>query len=117
MERKKLFAVILVFGIAGLLSCTRSRGQFVLADSKSYNASLFRQHCAICHGPEGLGRTLSDGTKVPSLRSGEFKAVSRDQIYAQITNGGNGMLSFREQLTERERNIISDLVYHELRGN
>ena len=117
MDRYKLFAIVLICSIVAAVSCSSSHRVYMIGESKSYDASLFRQHCAICHGTEGLGRTLADGTKVPSLRTGEFKAVSRDQIYVQITNGGNGMLSFRDQLTERERNMMSDLVYHELRGN
>ena len=73
---------------------------------------------AICHGPEGEGKTIDDGTVVPSLRHGDFKAISEDQIYSQIADGGNGMTPFRTQLTEREIRLLVKLVREDLRkGN
>lgn len=110
--------IILIFAFFGLSACFDSgQKSFVVADSKSYEASLFRQHCAVCHGPEGEGKTLDDGTIVPSLRSGEFKMKTDGEIYKQIAEGGNGMLPFRNQLTERELRLLTDLVRRDLRGN
>ncbi len=91
--------------------------RFVIANSKSYSASLFRQNCAICHGPEGEGRTLPDGKHVPSLREGEFKFKTKPEILKQITFGGNGMTPFRDQLTDRELKMLTDFVHDDLRGN
>jgi mono/diheme cytochrome c family protein len=93
------------------------KAPYSIAESNSYEASLFRQNCAICHGPEGHGKTLDNGTKVPSLREGELKAPTEAQIFNQIANGGNGMLPFRKQLTQRELQMMTSFVYHDLRGN
>ncbi len=111
--------IILVFVSIGISACLKSSQakKFVIADSKAYEASLFRQHCAICHGPEGEGRTLDDGTVVPSLRTGEFKMRTDGEIYKQIAEGGNGMLPFRNQLTERELRLMTEFVKRDLRGN
>ncbi len=112
------FKVLLVsiFGAIGLSGCFGSAsGEYVLAESKAYEATLFRQNCAICHGTEGNGKTLDDGTVVPSLRNGEFKAKTENEIYRQIADGGNGMLPFRQQLTERELRLMVDLVKRDLR--
>ncbi|MBC7899348.1 MAG: cytochrome c [Saprospiraceae bacterium] len=99
-----------------LSSCFDSKPKaYVIEDSKSYESSLFRQNCAICHGPEGNGKTLDDGRIVPSLRTGEFKFKTEDDIYRQIADGGNGMLPFRNQLTERELRLLAALVYKDLR--
>jgi mono/diheme cytochrome c family protein len=84
---------------------------------KSYEASLFRQNCAICHGPEGDGKVLENGTKVPSLRQGEFKFHTEEEIYKQIANGGNGMTPFRDQLSERELHLMAAFVHDRLRGH
>lgn len=116
MFRIKLL-IILIFAFFGLSACFGSgQKSFVIADSKSYEASLFRQHCAICHGPEGEGRTLVDGTVVPSLRAGEFKVKTDAEIYKQLSEGGNGMLPFRNQLTERELRLMTEFVRRDLRG-
>lgn len=114
MPRAKLFAVAM-FAAIGLAGCSGG-GRYVIGESKAYEASLFRQNCAICHGPEGDGKILDDGTKVPSLREGDFKAKTENQIYDQIANGGNGMVGFRRQLSEREMRLLVDLVKRDLRG-
>lgn len=115
MPRAKLFAVAM-FAAIGLAGCFGGSGRYVIGESKVYEASLFRQNCAICHGPEGDGKILDDGTKVPSLREGDFKAKTENQIYDQIANGGNGMVGFRRQLSEREMRLLVDLVKRDLRG-
>ena len=101
-----------------VVSCFESKPKrFVVAESKSYEASLFRQNCAVCHGPEADGKTLDDGTKVPSLREGEFKFRSEPEVYKQIAEGGHGMLPFRNQLSDRELRLMVEFVRHDLRGN
>jgi mono/diheme cytochrome c family protein len=116
MCRFKL-GVIFLFAAFGIAACVSSKAQhYVIADSKSYEASIFRQQCAICHGPEAEGKTLDNGTTVPSLREGEFKAKTDSEIYNQIANGGNGMTPFRSQLTERELQLMTTFVRRDLRG-
>ncbi|QYO66249.1 c-type cytochrome [Leptolyngbya sp. 7M] len=115
MIRAKLLLTLL-FGTLGVAACfTSGPEQFSIRESREPAASLFRQNCAICHGPEGEGRMLDDGTLVPSLRRGEFKRITEQEIYEQIAEGGNGMLPFRNQLTEREMRLLSDLVRNKLR--
>jgi len=117
MIRVKLL-LMLAFLAAGSFACFDSKQKrFVIAESKSYEASLFRQNCAVCHGPEAGGKTLDDGTRVPSLREGEFKFKTEAEVYNQIANGGNGMVPHRYQLTERELRLLTKLVIEDLRGN
>ena len=116
VKRLKFFvAAVLVGSVIGV-SCggTGSR-PFVISESKSYEASLFRQNCAICHGPEGEGKTLSDGRVIPNLREGDFKYKTDYAIYRHISEGGNGMVPFRGQLTDREINLMVRFVQDELR--
>ncbi len=110
--------VLLTFASFGLLACFDSQPKaYLIAGNKSYESSLFRQNCAICHGPEAEGKTLDDGTVVPSLRTGDFKFKTEAEIYNQIANGGNGMLPFRNQLTEKELRLLAALVNNDLRRN
>ena len=104
--------------ISFALACAASSSRrFSIAESKTYEASLFRQNCSICHGPEAEGKTLSDGKQIPNLRSGEFKFRTDGEIYKHISEGGNGMLPFRGLLTEREINMMVSFVQSDLRGN
>ena len=117
MFRIKLL-IVLLFNFVSLSACFDSQPKaYVIAENKSYETSLFRQNCAICHGPEAEGKTLDDGKVVPSLRTGDFKFKTEAEIYNQIATGGNGMLPFRNQLTERELRLLADLVHNDLRRN
>lgn len=116
MLRAKL-TIIFAFAALGVSACFRAAPErFSIVESKGYESSLFRQNCAICHGSEGDGKTLDDGTIVPSLRVGEFKKKTELEIYDQISEGGNGMTPFRTQLTDREIKMLTDLVHHKLRN-
>ena len=115
MFRTKLL-ILIIFAIFGIASCFPSRPQrYSIADSKDYAASMFRQHCAICHGPEGEGKTLDDGKVVPNMRYGELKFRTEPEIYKQLAEGGNGMTPFRDQLTKRELDLMTKFVHDELR--
>lgn len=115
MRRSRIFAIVcfVMIGFACFGSAEKKR--YVISESKAYEASMFRQNCAICHGPEGEGKTLDDGKQIPNLREGEFKYKADAEIYRHISEGGNGMISFRGQLTEREINMMVRFVQDELR--
>src|SRR6476660_8703676 len=117
MFRVKLILVF-VFLIAFAAACFDSKPErYVIKTSKTYEASIFRQQCSICHGPEAEGRTLDDGRIVPNLREGEQLKMKTDAaIYKQISDGGNGMTPFRGILSERELQLMTHFVYHDLRG-
>ena len=110
------FIIISIFIVAAMASCLSSKPRkYIIADSKAYEASLFRQDCAVCHGPEGEGKTLDDGKVIPNMREGELKFKTEAEIYKQIAEGGNGMTPFRDQLTERELNLMAKFVHDALR--
>jgi mono/diheme cytochrome c family protein len=115
MVRVTLVALLITL----VVSCSRGdRSAVVIQESTRYEASLFRQNCAICHGPEAQGRTLDDGRQVPNLRAGEHKYTTAGKIRQHITDGGNGMVPFRDQLTQREIDMLVDFVMNDLRqGN
>ncbi len=115
---KKMAAAIYLIFVVIAAACFNSKPErYVITDSKSYEASLFRQNCAICHGPEAEGKTLDDGKKVPNLRDGDFKYKTDADIYRHISDGGNGMVPFRGQLTKREIDLLVNFVQNDLRGS
>ncbi|MBK8465012.1 MAG: cytochrome c [Chloracidobacterium sp.] len=115
MSRFKLL-IILLFAIVIVVACSNSATKrYAIAQSKSYEATLFRQNCAICHGPEGEGKMLDDGRVTPNIRDGEHKYNADAEIYNHIANGGNGMVPFRDILTDREIKLLVDFVKKDLR--
>ena len=113
--RLKLAAVLLTITVAACLNSKSAR--YSITNSKTYEASLFRQNCVICHGPEGEGKTLDDGRVIPNIRDGEHKYKTDEEIYNHIANGGGGMAPFRDQLTEREIRMMVQFVQRDLRVN
>jgi mono/diheme cytochrome c family protein len=109
-------ALLICLLAASLLACSGADDRSIrIQESNRYEASLFRQNCAICHGPEARGRTIDDGQQVPNLREGEHKYTTAAQIRQHITDGGNGMVPFRDQLTQREIDMLVDFVLNDLR--
>ena len=117
MQYLKIFTVLLFTGFfaAACISNASSKKGVVIAEDKSYEASLFRQNCAICHGREAEGREM-DGKAIPSLRRGDVGQKSEQEIYNQIYNGGNGMLPFRGQLSENEIQRMVKFIKYDLQG-
>ena len=108
-----VFVAFTVFACAG--GGTTKRKEFKIAESKSYEASLYRQNCAICHGSEANGKELEDRI-VPSLRYGEAATKSEEEIYLQIKEGKEAMPAFKDQLTEEEIQKMVKFVRRDLQG-
>ena len=107
-----LFAAFAVF------ACTNGKSghnEFNITESKSYEASLFRQNCAICHGQEANGKEM-EGILIPSLRYGEAATLSEEQIYTQIHDGKLPMPAFKNQMTEDEIKRMVKFVRRDLQG-
>ncbi|MCY7375896.1 MAG: cytochrome c [Pyrinomonadaceae bacterium] len=112
------FSIVLVFVAVSVLACIKSeskRNEFSIADSKSYEASLFRQNCAICHGQEANGKEM-DGKLIPSLRYGDAATKTEEEIYLQIKEGKLPMPAFKNQLTEEEIRRMVKFVRRDLQG-
>jgi mono/diheme cytochrome c family protein len=115
MKLLKLAVLAFFVGLIAIGCISSKSKRYSISESKAYEASLFRQNCAICHGPEGEGKMLDDGRQIPNLRDGDFKYKTDAEIYRHIAEGGNGMTPFRGQLTEREINLMVRFVQDELR--
>lgn len=110
--------ITFIFVIFGLFACSeskQSRDGIVIADSKSYAATIFRQNCAICHGAEAFGKTVNN-QPIPSLRFGDAEKKSREEIYQQIKHGKLPMPAFENQLTENEINQMVDFIMYDLQA-
>src|SRR5437868_2254118 len=108
-----LIGLSILFALA--CSAKTASDRYVIADIRAYEASLFRQNCAICHGLEAQGKTLDDGRQTPNLRLADGKYKTDAEIFHHISEGGNGMVPFRDQLTKREIDLLVGFVQHDLR--
>lgn len=104
------------FTIAACVSSEKKRRPgIVIAESKSYEASLFRQNCAICHGQEANGKEVN-GVMTPSLRYGDAATKTEEEIYHQIKEGKLPMPAFKNQLSEKEMRGMVSFIMYDLQG-
>lgn len=108
--------VFVIFAVAACVSSeSKRRPGIVIAESKSYEASLFRQNCAICHGQEANGKEVN-GTLTPSLRYGDAATKTEEEIYTQIKEGKLPMPAFKNQLSEKEIRGMVNFIMYDLQG-
>ena len=117
MKSLKIITILffVLFGVFACSSGKAKRNEFSIIESKSYEASLFRQNCAICHGQEANGKEI-DGRLIPSLRYGAAATKSEEEIYQQIKEGKLPMPAFKNQLTEEEIRKMVRFVRSDLQG-
>ena len=117
MSRLKFFIILLffIFGLSACMQTQSKRKEFNITESKSYEASLFRQNCAICHGQEANGKEI-DGKLIPSLRYGDAATKSEEEIYMQIKEGKLPMPAFKNQLSEEEIRKMVRFIRRDLQG-
>ncbi len=103
------------FAVVACSNGTAKHNEYSIADSKAYEASLFRQNCAVCHGQEANGKE-TNGVLIPSLRYGDAEKMTEEQIYTQIHDGKLPMPAFKSQLSEKEIRGMVGFVMYDLQG-
>lgn len=117
-RRRAALVITIIFAVFYVASCIRTQSQqnaFLIADSDSYEASVYRQNCAVCHGKEAFGKMV-DGRQVPGLRFGQAAQKTEAEIYEQIKHGKLPMPSFKNQLTEQEIRRMVRFIVEDLQG-
>ena len=78
---------------------------------------IYVKHCQNCHGVDGVGGPvkLEDGKtlKVPSFRAGHALRHTDADFRRQIIEGGDGMPSFKVQLTGQQIDELIRLIRQE----
>ncbi len=77
--------------------------------------TLFRRHCAACHGPDGTGGQVG-ALNVPSLRERPAADYTDQQLFEQIYKGRGGMPPFSYTLTDEEIRLLARFVREEIQG-
>jgi mono/diheme cytochrome c family protein len=86
------------------VSCTTPNN--TKAQNDDPTRAIFERQCAVCHGQKGEGRQVGS-LNVPALAAGRPATDPDERLFAQISNGGNGMPPFKFSLTDEQ---IKDLV-------
>lgn len=85
-------------------------GSFLLAAPAfgQSGASLFKSHCAACHGADGKGDTaIGKSMHMLALGSPDVQKMSDKELTATISDGKGAMPSYKDKLSGAQ---IKDLV-------
>ncbi|QFG00309.1 quinonprotein alcohol dehydrogenase [Psychrobacillus glaciei] len=83
---------------------TTTVGDSTVSANIDKGITLYDANCLACHGNQG-----ANGHNGPNLQKSEI-AVSKEAVIERITNGKNGMPSFKETLTTEEMQAVADYV-------
>jgi cytochrome c6 len=65
--------------------------------------SLFKSKCAMCHGPDGAGKTMmGEKLKIPDLHSADVQKKSDANLKAVISKGKDKMPGYETKLTKEQ---------------
>ena len=73
------------------------------ATAQETGESLFKGKCAMCHGPDGAGKTkMGETLKIPDLHSADVQKKSDADLTAVITKGKNKMPAYEAKLSKEQ---------------
>lgn len=95
--------------IAVVLLLVFSLSSLALADNPG--KSIFTTKCALCHGPDGTGKTsIGKSLKIPDFRSPEIKNLSDANLKTVVSGGKNKMPAFKGKLTDAQIDQVISYV-------
>ena len=90
--------LMLVTGIIGLIL-------FLGAPTKAQETgeSLFKAKCAMCHGPDGAGKTpMGQALKIPDLHGADIQKLSDAELTQTVAKGKNKMPAYETKLSKEQ---------------
>ncbi|MBZ5653864.1 MAG: cytochrome c [Acidobacteriia bacterium] len=86
---------------------------FALTTSFSFaqdGATTFKSKCAICHGPDGSGKTpMGEKLKILDLRSADVQKLSDAELTQIVAKGKDKMPAYDGKLTKEQ---IDQVIAH-----
>jgi|SRR5215469_3897628 len=102
MNLRLMAALILLLALAGFAAADDTAGK-----------SIFTSKCAICHGPNGDGKSpIGKTLNIPDFHSAQAQKMTDAEMKAIVTNGKNKMPAFKDKLTDAQIDQVVDYVRH-----
>lgn len=75
--------------------------------AQSSGAAIFKSHCEVCHGPEGIPNpSMAHLLGVPAATSAQMKKLTRKEMITVVTNGKGKMPAWKGKLTDPQINAV-----------
>jgi|SRR5580704_5269300 cytochrome c oxidase cbb3-type subunit 3 len=93
---------LLVAGTIGLIMVLGSPTK-----AQETGESLFKSKCAMCHGPDGAGKTtMGQALKIPDLHSPDVQKLSDAELTTIVTKGKNKMPAYEAKLSKEQITLL-----------
>jgi cytochrome c len=106
MRKSTSFVLVGAFALAG--ASLYGQGKMAPKGDAAKGKDVFEQNCAVCHNSDStdvkMGPGLKGLFKKAKLTSGA--AVNDGSVRAKIDAGGNGMPSYKDILSDTEKNDV-----------
>lgn len=101
MKGMKFLVCAAAFAFAALAPAAEKKG------NPAKGKETFQQ-CTVCHNPNSTEKKIGPGLKGLFKREklANGKKVTEANVRSQIDNGGNGMPSYRDMLSDEEKNDV-----------
>ena len=102
MRRSKL----IVFGLSFSLTCSLAMGADKKGDAEK-GKEVFQQ-CGVCHNADSTEKKMGPGLKglFQNEKMNNGKKPTEANVRAKVDEGGNGMPSYKEMLSDEEKNDL-----------
>jgi mono/diheme cytochrome c family protein len=102
---------VIRFGINKLLLMAGTTGLVLMLGSltkaQETGESLFKSKCAMCHGPDGAGKTtMGQALKIPDLHSADVQKVSDAELTTIVAKGKNKMPAYEAKLSKEQITLL-----------
>ena len=102
-------AIVMVM-LAEIILFSASTVRAARAEDTATASATFRAKCAMCHGADGAGSEVGKSMNVPDLRSAVVQKLPALQLAQIISDGKNGMPSFKSSLSETQIHALVTYV-------
>ena len=73
--------------------------------------SLFKSKCAMCHGPDGAGKTtMGQALKIPDLHSADAQKLSDAELTTIVAKGKNKMPAYEAKLSKEQITLLVGFI-------
>ncbi len=115
MQKMLKAAFVIAFLAAGVFIFSTGRTEAVAAtpvsESVAASQSLYRKHCASCHGNNGRSQTKKGRElEADDLTTADVKSDSIDKIKRIISNGKADMPGFKKKLSASQITSIANYI-------
>ena len=107
MRKSNLIAIGIAVAISGSLALGQQKGKKGSSGDAAKGQETFQQ-CSLCHNADSTEKKMGPGLKglFKNEKMANGKKVTEANVRTQIDEGGNGMPSYKEMLSDAEKNDL-----------